>query len=463
MATALASVPAAPAGAESLQDALIAAYTSNPTLEAQRASQMATDEGFRQALAGWLPSVTVGASYTASDTNVAPAGGSASTFTRGGAEDSTSVAITGTQNLFTGFRTYYGLRQAQDTIEAGRAQLTGVEQTVLFQTVSSYLDVQRDEQVVALRKNNVDVLSRQLDAANDRFRVGEITRTDVAQAQARLELARSNLIQAEAQLTSSRQAYERVVGRMPETLEPPPALPPLPETEEAATATALDRNPNLVAARETEQASRRQVAISKGVLLPTVSLQARSARSDITESDSLNEDPSAVPFRPETQSHSDSLTLQLSMPIYQGGTNYSRIRQSQALNSRDRLRIAETQRSVEESVANAWESLRSARGRIASTSEQVRANEIAYEGVQQEALVGSRTTLDVLDAEQELLDSRVSLVQAKRDEYVAAFNLLSVTGQLTAKDLSLPVDLYDPRENYWAVRFAPAGFFSLFE
>ncbi|NWG45690.1 MAG: TolC family outer membrane protein [Alphaproteobacteria bacterium] len=442
---------AAPAGAETLSDALIAAYTSNPTLEAQRASQMATDEGFRQSLAGWLPSVSVSGSYSTGEnrrTTEAPAFVNTS-------DSSTTVAITAQQNVFTGFRTYYDLRRSYDLIEAGRAQLTNVEQTVLFQAVAAYLDVLRDEQVLSLRENNVTVLTRQLEAANDRFRVGEITKTDTAQAEARLELARANRIQAEAQLTASRAAYARVIGKWPETLEPPPPLPPLPDSEEEALGVALQLSPALSIARETEEASRRSVAIAKGRLLPTVTLQATSRRTDVT-----NEDSGLLAG--ETQATDDSITAQLTMPLYQGGANYSSIRESQALNSRDRIRIAEAERNLREDVANAWESLRSARGRIASTSESVRASEIAYEGVQQEALVGSRTTLDVLDAEQELLDTRVALVQARRDEYVAAFNLLAVIGQLTAEDLGLPVEVYDPADYYRAIRFAPAGFLSLF-
>ncbi len=424
------------------------AYNTNPTLLAQRAQLRATDETVNQATASWRPTVNANASYTYADTDgereasfgTPPVPTTISTDETVTTQD---YSFTATQNVFRGLRTLNETREAKSNVRAGRAQLRSTEQTVLLDSVTAYMDLLRDDAVVRLSQNNVQVLTRQLEAARDRFRVGEITRTDVAQAEARLSGAQSNLIAAEAQLIASRAAFERVIGTVPGVLQPPPPLPTLPGTEQDAVDQAINKNPNLKSARRAEEASRFAVKSAHGVLLPTVSIQARYADSDTSTLDGA-----ADIFTGDRRSATQSVSANVSMPLYAGGANYSRIRQAKQLNSEDRLQIAEAERTVRETVANAWEGLRSARATIEASREQVRANEIAFEGVQQEAQVGSRTTLDVLDAEQELLDSRVTLVRSERDEYVAAFQLLAAVGQLTARELELPTRYYDPKDYY---------------
>ncbi len=450
------------AAVNSLEEALVQAYKTNPTLLAQRAALRAVDETVNQAVAGWKPTVTASASYQISDEE------NVGTFFEGNFgqdlndnetlddafatpsetdAETLSYGVTINQNVFRGFRTLNETRQAKANVRAAREQLRLTEISVLLDAVTAYMDVLRDEAVVRLSQNNVQVLNRQLEAARDRFRVGEITRTDVAQAEARLSGAQSNLISAEAQLTVSRSAFQRVIGDDAGGLTAPPQLPELPENETNAREIALQENPNLRSAREQEEASRMAIRVARGLLLPTVTLQGsyqfqdRQAETNNLFNDTFN------PFD-DRESEIFSLGVNLSVPLYQGGSAYSQLRQAKQLNSEDKLQITEAQRDVIEDIANSWEALRSARATIVASREQVRANEIAFEGVQQEAQVGSRTTLDVLDAEQELLDSRVNLVTSERNEYVAAFQLLASTGFLTAARLNIQAPIYDPDDHY---------------
>ena len=328
---------------------------------------------------------------------------------------------------------------------AGREALMSVEQATLFNAVQAYMNVIRDQGVVELNRNNVDVLQRQLEATTDRFRVGELTRTDTAQAEARLSLAKSNLTGAEAQLTASRAFYERVVGQMPGTLEKPPVVAGLPETEEDARSVAEKNNPTLQSARYAEQANREAISVAKGALLPSVDIQAQYQ---------YGRDPSLTVRDVEESSILGVLTI----PLYQAGVEYSQVREAKELHNQSRLQVAAAMREVDEAVRNAWNQLRSSRASIVSNQEGVNASEIALEGVRQESEVGARTTLDVLNAEQEYLNARVSLVSAERDLAVAEYGLLAAMGQLTARNLQLPVDYYDPAVNYGEVRNKWIGF-----
>ncbi len=456
------------ANVETLEDALVQAYNTNPTLLAQRAALRAVDETVNQAVASWRPTVTASTSYTIAEndieTTVAEArfgdlnndGDQNDAFvnTLTTEDDTLNYGVTVQQNVFRGFRTLNETRQAKANVRASREQLRTTEINVLLDTVTAYMDVLRDEAVIQLSQNNVAVLKRQLEASQDRFRVGEITRTDVAQSEARLSGAQSNLIAAEAQLTVSRSAFERVVGVQPARLTAPPPLPPLPGTEDEARNIALDFNPNLRAAREAEAASLYAIRAARGALLPTLTLQATYQISDATGDIT---GAGGVTSPNDNRTDTKQIVANLNIPLYQSGAAYSQLRQAKQLNSEDKLQITEAQRTVIEQIANSWEALRSARATIEASQEQVRANEIAFEGVRQEAQVGSRTTLDVLDAEQELLDSRVNLVTAERNEYVAAFQLLASVGYLTADRLSLAAPIYDPNENYDDVRGAWVG------
>lgn len=431
-----------PVHAETLMEALTAAYQTSPVLDAQRAALRATDETVSQALSGWRPSVTVSSAYgrqairTEQPLTFVGRGGGIS-------NDRVISPITGeiklSQPIYRGGRTLNGVRQAEAGVLAGRELLLSTEQSVLLSAITAYMDVQRDKAVVDLSKNQVEVLTRQLQATQDRFRVGEITRTNVAQSEARLSSAVSNLTAAEAALIASNSAYEKTIGHQPAGLEPPPPFPALALTEEEAQSRALDRNPQLRAALEAERATAHAVKVEIGKLLPTVALEATARVAQDVSAQGLEQDEAAV-------------TALLQVPLYESGAVYATIRQAREINSQRRLEAAQARRQVIEGVRNAWEGLRSTRARIISDKEAVRANEIALEGVRQEADVGARTTLDVLDAEQELLNARVALVRSQRNEVVAAYSLTSVTGNLTASELGLAVAAYDPAAHYNEVR-----------
>lgn len=432
---------AGPAASDTLTDALAAAYQTNPVLHGQRAQLRATDEQVPQALSGWRPDLRAQGSYGSVDTR---------TELNGGIQTKDSLrplsgAVTLSQNLFAGGRTVNATDQAEASVRAGRATLESVEQTTLLNAVRAYMDVIRDQSVVELNKNNVQVLKRQLEATTDRFRVGELTRTDTAQAEARLSQARSNLTAAEAQLAASRSFYERVVGQMPGTLERPASIAGLPQSEEDARRIAEQNNPTLRAARHGEEASRSAINVAKGALLPTFDVQAQYR---------YGRDPSSAIRDVEESSILGVLTI----PLYQSGVEYSQVREAKERNNQSRMQVMAALREVDEAVRNAWEILRASQSSIVSTTQQVRASEIALEGVKQESEVGARTTLDVLNAEQEYLNARVALVSAERDLAVAEYGLLAGMGLLTARNLDLPVEYYDPQKNYGEVRNKWIGF-----
>ena len=431
-----------PASAESLTDALVAAYQSNPDLMSARAEQRATDEQVPQALSGWLPTVTAQGSYGAARKRYSPtsAASSITDHTR-----PLTGAVTLDQNIFASGHTVASTHVAEYTVAAGRDSLVNTEQQTLLNAVVAYMDVIAGQSVVELTKNNVDVLSRQLDATRDRFRVGELTRTDVAQSEARLSGSRTALTQAEAQLTAARSAYAKVVGHSPSKLEKPAPSSLVPQSEEQAREAAEAANPIIQAARNTEKARRSAISVAKSDLLPSVDVQAQYSYGRETTTGVQRGDES-------------SIVGVLTIPIFQGGSEYSKVREAKELHSQSMIDISVAERAVSENVANAWEAVRSARASIISSEEQVKANKIALEGVKQEEEVGSQTTLDVLNAEQELLNARVTLVTAQRNLAVADYGLLASTGQLTAKSLNLPVKYYDPKENYDDVHYKFVGY-----
>lgn len=423
---------------ETLEEALAAAYESNPQLMAQRAALRAIDEGVSRARSGFLPNLSGTYSYSDGDTTSPDTDGVDVTTP----STSESLSITASQNVFNGFRDRNAVKGAKSTVMAGRAQLQSVEQQVLLEAVTAYMNVLRDEAVVELNKNNVQVLERQLQASQDRFRVGEVTRTDVAQSEARLEGAKSSLLSAEAGLASSRALYRRVVGDTPATLETPSGKPDLPQSLDEAIELAMELSPGVIAARYNEESARHTVSQARGAFSPTVGVQASwtdSTRSGFSvEANSSFSNPSTT----------KSIGVQVSVPLYQGGARFSELRRAKQLRSQRMMDIRQAERVAQENVFVAWDQYRAAVGQIRSSEAQVRASEIALEGVRQEAYVGSRTTLDVLNAEQELLNARVALVRAQRDEAVTAYSLVSATGKLTAKDLRLGVNAYDPDQYY---------------
>ncbi|MEP3072720.1 TolC family outer membrane protein [Maricaulis sp.] len=427
---------AAPAWGQSLEDTLIMAYNSNPTLQAERASLRAIDEGRVQAMAGRLPTVSADASISRQHVE------SQSTFVIGDDQvqsNSTSDAtpknysITASQLIYGGGQVSGAIDQATAQIMAGRESLRSVEQTVLVDAVTAFMNVRRDSRVVEIRRNNAEVLAQHLQAARDRFEVGEITRTDVAQAEARLSGAQAELSAAQSQLAVSRAAYERVTGQPPATLEEPPALPGMPDSLADAAEFAYQSSPQLLAAQFSEESARHAIRIARSNLRPEVTL---SASASAARDSSFSGD----------ERDSTSVTGRVSIPIFTGGLNRSRVRAAVAQEEQARHQVRQARRQVTEGVTNAWSNYVTSLAVIESSQQAVRANEIALDGVEQEAYVGIRTTLDVLDAEQELLNSRLTLVTAERDSYVAGYQLLQAMGLVSAEQLGLAVDVYDPAE-----------------
>jgi len=433
---ALVGLHAEPVNAQTIEDALAKAYLNNPTLLSSRAGLRSTDESVPQALANWRPSVEVTGSAGASviDSNT-------STGTdRRQSRRPKDFGISLTQPLFRGGRTLAETSGAENDIRAARARLLESEQNILLQAATAYLNVYRDQAVLRLNQNNEEVLQRQLEATRDRFEVGEITRTDVHQAEARLARSKADRIQSQGDLETSRANYLNIVGEpAPETLSLPDRASDLPDSAEEAVRIAVVNNPGVIAAEFDRRASMDNVDEVWGELLPEVDVTASSTRE----------------FQTSTETSlrtTHEVTLNVTIPIYQQGDVYSRLRQARQDAAESTLVIDTERRDAAEAGTQAYESLVTARAQVDAFQTQIEASIVALEGVQREAAVGSRTVLDILDAEQELLDSRVSHVRSERDELVAAYELMSALGRLTAKDLGLAVDLYDPREHYNEVR-----------
>ncbi len=427
-----------PTRADTLREALALAYANNPGLQAARAQLRAVDETVPIALSGWRPRVSIAGDVTRrrNETVIQGAIDSGALFAGGTTlRTSQSTSLSVSQPLFQGFRTQADTAQAKANVQAQRARLQTSEQQVILDAATAYFDVLRDTAIVELRTHDVQVLTRQLEATQDRFRVGEITRTDVAQAEARLSASVSARILAEGNLQRSRAAYVNVIGKPPEDLVTPDPLGTLPTSVDRALIAASENNPNVVAATYTAEAAQENIKSVRGELLPSLSLDGQLSKGWDTVAD-------------QSTAESASARLALTVPLYQGGATYARLRQAKHTAGQRRLEADQARLDARESATSTWEAYQSARASIAAIETQIVASEIALEGVQREAEVGARTVLDVLDAEQELLDARVSLVTAQRDQLVASLQLLSSVGGLTAEDLGLAVSLYDAMDHY---------------
>ncbi|RJF83952.1 hypothetical protein D3877_04855 [Azospirillum cavernae] len=425
------------AWSQSLEQALAQAYANNPTLGSQRARLRAVDESVPQALSGYRPTAkaTLGVNRSTSDSKYS--GGSS-----GSEASSKAASLTASQSLYDP-TVAPAVRRAERLVESQRASLISSEQSVLLTAAQAYLDIVQYQAVYQLQANNEQVLRRQLDAARDRFRVGEYTRTDVSQSESRLALAVATKISAEGQLKGARATYERIIGAPPGELKAPKPAFKLPKTMDDLVELARSNNPNVLAASYTEAAQLAAVDQQYGKLLPSVGLSASGTRTL---------DPGRSSGIELKRTDSASITAQVTIPIYQAGLPEALVREAKQTANQARLQIEESRRQVVESAISSWQSLQTARASIESYSAQIKAAQIALEGVRQEAQVGSRTVLDVLNQEQELLNGRVNLVRAQRDEMVAAFNVIAATGQLTAQHLNLPVEYYDPQANYEKTR-----------
>lgn len=414
---------AAPAGAETLAEAIALAYQTNPTLRAQRAQQRALDETVIQARAAYAPTLDASAvtNFTQSLDN-------------GVDSNSASAALRAQQNIYSGGRIASSVQTARADVVSGREQLREIEANVLLSVVQAYVDIRRDEEALRIRTDNVVVLQRQLEEAGARFEVGEITRTDVEQSRARLALSQANLAVAQATLANSRARYSAVVGQNPGQLAPEPALPPLPASVDEAYAIAEAENPTIRRADAAETAARARVRAARSEFAPTVGLSASLSGAQA---------PVGIRFD-DFVDRSASVDLNASIPLFTGGLNASRVRQALESENSARFQIDAARRSVLNDVAVAWNGVLAARASFIANQEQVRATTVAFEGVQAEFQVGLRTTLDVLNAQQELRNAELLLVNARRDTYVAEASVLSAMGRLEAPNLIGDVPLYDP-------------------
>ena len=433
-------LPAAPACADTLREALAKAYQSNPTLTGARAAQRALDENVPIARASGIPSVNASGGY------------SENVFNGGNSFVSPARVLTAGPNLvvplYQGGAVRNSVRAAETRVGAGQASLRGTESDLFTNVVAAYEDVIRDEAIVSLNQQNVHVLEVNLRASRDRFQVGDLTRTDVAQSEARLSIARSQLQTAEAQLIASRENYIRYVGTPPGSLDEPPPLPNLPASADQAVSTALTENPFLVAAARQRDATRYDINVARSARLPQVSGVVGGTYRNYLGS--LGADTGVNTGQSGT---SGSLGLQLNLPIFQGGRPAAQVRQAEARRSQAIEAVTEAERNVVAQARSAFAVFRSSQEVIASSEQAVSANKLSLQGVRAENSVGTRTILDILNAEQELLNSQVTLVSARRDAYVAGFNLLAAMGRAEARDLGLEGGpLYDPTVNYNRVR-----------
>ena len=439
--TALLALVAAPLSAETLREALVKAYNTNPTLAAQRASQRGVDENVPIIRSQGLPGVQLQSTYTE---NVVKA---ANSFVSPDRQAGASVTLA--VPIYSGGAVRNGIRAAQTRVESGQLSLRGTEASLFTTVVGAYMDVIRDEAIVGLNTQNVRVLEVNLQASRDRFQVGDLTRTDVAQSEARLALARAQLQSAESQLISSRENYIRYVGTPPGTLDTPPTLPHLPDSPASAVTVAIESNPVLIAAAKERDATRYDVGVARASRLPQISAVGGAGYTNYLGSAS-NADGSALSFPNVNKTVQGGLSLTL--PLFQGGRPAAQVRQAEAFQSRAIENVTATERNVISQARSAYAVWRSSEQVIQSSETAVNANKLSLEGVRAENSVGTRTILDILNAEQELLNSQVTLVTARRDAYVAGFALLAAMGQAEARDLGLDGGvLYDPVANYQRV------------
>ena len=443
-----------PARADTLPGALSQAYVTNPQLNAQRAAVRVTDEAVPQALSGYRPRIgataSAGPAYLDTRSRTAPGlpGVSAPTYSSlSGTNFVQTYGATVVQPIFDGFQTPNRTRQAESQVRSAREILRLTEQTILLQAVVAYMDLIRDMAIRDLQRRNVEVLSEQLRQTRDRFDVGEVTRTDVAQSELRLSAGRSAVFSAEANFTTSRATYRQVIGSEPGRLAP--AMPVdrfTPRALAAAIDTARAQHPSILAAAHNVDQAQAQVRVAEGSLYPNLNVVG-SAQQSYGSPTSLQ----------ALEQFSGTIAGQLTVPIYQGGAEYSQIRQAKEFLGQRRIELDTSREQVRQQVVQAFGQLDAARAQIRATQAQVDAAEIALNGVREEARVGQRTTLDVLNAQQELVNARVAMVTAQRDRVVSSYALLAAIGRLSPQVLGLKVPVYDAAVNYHQVRDAWFG------
>jgi outer membrane protein len=438
-AAAMAVVMPVAARAQTIEAALVQAYQNNPQLNAQRAAVRATDEAVPQALSGYRPKVNVTASVGEQYSKTQAKSGGVTAVLEGTTNPRT-VGVTASQTLFNGFQTANRTRAAESQVSAAREGLRVLEQTVLLSAATVYMDFLRDSAIVEVQRSNVRVLEETLKQTRDRFNVGEVTRTDVAQSEAQLAAGRTQMLTAESNLNTTRANYRRIIGVDPGRLAAgTPVDRHLPPSLTASVELGQIENPSVTAAMYGIDVSFLQVKINEGALFPTVTLQVsatQAAESSLT-----------VP-----QSFSALASANVNVPIYQGGAEYALIRQSKETLAQQRLVLDQTRDQVRATVVQTWGQLQAAKAQMMSAQVQVKASETALNGVREEARVGQRTTLDVLNAQQALVNARVALVTAQHDRVVASYATLSAVGRLSPLVLRLATTVYDPSVHYHQIR-----------
>jgi outer membrane protein len=437
------SATATPNIPHTLTEALAATYSNQPALQAERAKLRATDENVPAALAGWRPTVVLAGTVGYGDgltreyltTSLQPVN-----VKIRNPRDIATAQATVTQPLYTGGKTTATVNRSKNQVMAERANLIAQEQQSFNNAVSAYVGVIQDQELLALQVNNEQVLAKQLQATNDRFRVGEITRTDVAQAEAALEGARATRETAEGTLQTARGTYQQIIGVFPpdDLVEPQPLNLPV-KSEQEASVLAATNNPTVVNALFNDAAAKDAIDVAFAALLPQLSLQGQTFQQNNAGGRS-------------TENNGYQVVAQLSVPLYQGGSEYAAVRQARQAQQQTQRLIDDAKRTAVQSAVSAWDTLVAAKASADSTRAQIRANEIALEGVEREAIVGSRTTLDVLNATQLLLQSRTTLVQNLAQVITASYGVAVAIGRLTARDMHLPVPLYDETAYYQAVK-----------
>jgi len=433
------------ATADTLEWALVQAYQNNPSLNAQRLALRVIDENVPQALSGYRPKVsftaTAGPNYEKA-TQEFP-GGAVPTTTEWWLQR--TVGLTATQTLFNGFQTANRTRQAESQVDGARETLRLTEQQILLDAVTAYMNLLRDGAILELNENNVQVLTEQLKQTRDRFNVGEVTRTDVAQAESRLAAGRSALLGAQSNFVTSQANYRRVIGIDPGKLAPGTPVDRLsPNTLAKAIAQGQTQSPSVLAAMYGVDVAELAVKISEGALYPNLTVAASVLQGTNPNFETTKETQAAV-------------VGTLTIPIYQGGGEYSTIRQSKETLGQQRLNLDVNRDQARATVVQSWGQLEAAKAQIEATTAQVNSAEIALNGVREEARVGQRTTLDVLNAQQELVNARVALVTAQHDRVVASYTLLAAVGALSMRRLGLDVVIYDPMVHYQQMRDAWIG------
>ncbi|AWN38299.1 TolC family outer membrane protein [Methylobacterium radiodurans] len=432
------------AAAESLESALAKAYAGNPQLNASRALTRVRDEDVAIAQSGYRP--TVGINVQAGVTQTEGNTLSAQSIT-GGAGRSIAIltkpataGITINQNLFNGFQTDNNTRRAESGVYSQRETLRFTELSTLYSAVQAYMNVLSDTATLELRRNNVEVLEEQLRQTRDRFNVGEVTRTDVAQAEARLAGARAEVSAAESQLRTSIGVYRQIIGVDPRQLAPGRPLDRyVPASLDAAIAIGLKEHPQILSALHAVDASEAQVKVLEGALAPQLSVQGAVQQFYDQQ-------------LPNTQGVAASILGRLTIPIYQGGQEYAQIRQAKETVGQTRIQAEFVRDQVRAQIVSFWGNLEAAKARVIASQAQVQANEVALNGVREEARVGQRTTLDVLNAQQELLNARVNLIVAQRDRVIFSYGVVQSIGRLTARFTAVPVALYSPKTHFDQVK-----------